>query len=139
VSRRDSASCPWRERGSAAIEFVLISVPTVLLLLGVVQVGVVCYAQAVIAAATADGARYGANAGVGPIAGAARSEAVIAGHASLAVTCMGSADTDPVSHLAVSTVRCRGRLRLVFLPLPRPLWLHAQASVVSEPSVVGKR
>lgn len=51
-----------RERGSAAVEFVMVSVVLILLFAAVLQVGIYFHLRNVIAASAAEGARYGANA-----------------------------------------------------------------------------
>lgn len=65
------------EGGSAAVEFVLVSVLLVALFLGVLQVAFTVHERNVLAAAAADGARYGANADRTPEDGAAYTRALI--------------------------------------------------------------
>lgn len=50
------------ERGSAVVEFTLVSVVLVGLFLGVVQVGLVLHVRNTLVACAAEGARYAANA-----------------------------------------------------------------------------
>ena len=57
------------DQGAAVIEFVMMIVLLVLVLFGVLQVAVYCYARNIVAAAAADGARYAASLGVDPGAG----------------------------------------------------------------------
>jgi Flp pilus assembly protein TadG len=122
--------------GAALVEFVLMSVLLVLLLFAVLQVALYFYARNVIASAAADGARYAANAGVDPGSGAHRAAELIAGglNASAAgeVPCTSAASTDAASGLATVTVRCRGRMPLLLLPLQLPLTIDVQSSVLQE-------
>lgn len=91
----------------------------VLLLFAVVQVAVYTYARTVVASAAADGARFGASEGVGPQAGAARADQVMASSLPRAarVPCRGAPDADAATGLLLSTVRCRGSLRLLLFPV----------------------
>jgi Flp pilus assembly protein TadG len=84
------------QRGSAVVEFTLVSVVLVGLFLAVVQVGLVLHVRNTLVACAAEGARYAANADRGLADGEARTAALIA--ASL------SADSvDDVSSRYVST------------------------------------
>jgi Flp pilus assembly protein TadG len=124
------------DRGASVVEFVMMSVLLVLLLFGVLQVGLYLYARNIVAAAAADGARYGADQGIDTAAGAARATQLIsrglnnddAAH----LPCVGSTQVDPGSGLAVATVRCRGRLKMIFLPLGIPLSIDVTSSSLKE-------
>ncbi|MFL6164222.1 MAG: TadE/TadG family type IV pilus assembly protein [Jatrophihabitantaceae bacterium] len=109
------------ERGSAVVEFSLISVLLLMLLFAVLQVAALFYVRSVAAAAAADGARYAANADVGPSAGADRASELIGrglGPAMAArLPCTGRLVSDPASNLQVSQVQCQGRMNSVLLPL----------------------
>lgn len=109
------------DRGSAVVEFCLMSVLLVMLLFAVMQVAALFYVRSVAAAAAADGARYAANAGVPPQAGGERATALLARALSpamaRAVPCSGDLVAEPGSGLATAEVRCRGTIRSVFLPL----------------------
>ncbi len=67
------------ERGSAVVDFVLVSVIVVPLFLGVLQVGLFLYVRTTVIAAASDGARLAATADRGPDDGVARTESMIAG------------------------------------------------------------
>jgi Flp pilus assembly protein TadG len=60
------------ERGSAVVDFVLVSLVLVPLVLGLIQVGLVLHVRNTLAAAATEGARYGATIDRSPAAGAAR-------------------------------------------------------------------
>jgi len=109
------------DRGSAVVEFSLISVLLVFLLFGVLQVAGLLYVRSVASAAAADGARYAANADVGPAQGARRASDLIGrglgGGMAARLPCTGELVADPQSRLAVSRVRCAGRIRSLLIPL----------------------
>src|SRR4051812_38593001 len=66
------------DRGSAAVDFVLVGSLVTFLFLAVVQLGIDYHVRNVLAACVAEGARYGANADVAdPEAGAAKANALI--------------------------------------------------------------
>jgi hypothetical protein len=124
------------DAGAAVVDFVLIAVLLVLLLLAVLQVAVYFYARNVVAASAADGARYAAVEGVAARAGGMRAARLVAvglddADAS-AIRCVGLPGRDPASGLDVVTVRCRGRIRLLFSPLHLPLTIDVTSSVLKE-------
>lgn len=124
------------DAGAAVVDFVLLAILLVLLLLAVLQVAVYFYARNVVAASAADGARYGAAEGVAARAGGDRarqlvSEGLDAADAS-AIRCVGVPGRDAASGLGVETVRCRGRIRLLFSPLHFPLTIDVTSSVLKE-------
>jgi len=129
----------WRgrcDRGAAVVDFVMISVLLVLLLLGVLQVAIYFYARNVVAASAADGARYAAAEGVPTAAGGARARELLGqgldpADAS-AIRCIARPGRDPASGLPVVTVRCVGRIRLLFSPLHVPLTIDVRSSVLKE-------
>lgn len=97
------------------------SILLVMLLLAVIQVAALFYVRSVAASAAADGARYAANAGVDPQAGAQRATALLA-HAlgpgmARRLPCQGGLVADGATGLATAEVRCRGTIRSVLLPL----------------------
>ena len=123
------------DRGSSVVDFVLVSTLLVFLLFAVIQVAVLVYARNVVAAAAADGARAGAAYGATPGDGARRAAEVMHdGLPSVAagVRCEGVAATDASSGLATTTVRCRGRMHAVLLPLRLPLDLDSESTVLRE-------
>jgi Flp pilus assembly protein TadG len=66
-----------RERGAAAVDFVLVLVVVVPLFLGILQVGLVLHVRNTLTSAASEGARYGARYDREPTDGAARTRAVI--------------------------------------------------------------
>ena len=66
------------ERGSAVVEFTLVSVVLVGLFLAVLQVGLVLHVRNTLVACAAEGARYAANADRGLADGESRTAALIA-------------------------------------------------------------
>lgn len=65
------------ERGSAVVEFVLVSSLLTVLFLAVLQVGLALHVRSVLTAAAAEGARYAANADRTPDDGITRAKALI--------------------------------------------------------------
>jgi hypothetical protein len=109
------------DRGSAVVEFCLMSVLLVMLLFAVVQVAAVFYVRSVASAAAADGARYAANAGVPAQAGAERATALL-GQAlgpgmARRLPCAAGLVAEAGSGLVTAEVRCRGTIGSVFLPI----------------------
>jgi Flp pilus assembly protein TadG len=130
----------WRrscdEAGAAVVDFVMISILLIMLLLGVLQVAIYFYARNVAAASAADAARYAAAQGIDPRDGGARANQLIRQGLddadAAAITCTGVAAHDGASGLDVTTVHCRGRIRLLFLPLRMPLTIDVTSSVLRE-------
>lgn len=124
------------DAGAAVVDFALLSVLLVMLLLGVLQTAVYFYARNVAAAAAADAARYAAAEGVAARDGGQRAEQLIRAGLDDAdasgLHCTGAADRDTASGLPTSTVRCTGRLRLLFLPLHLPLTIDVTSSALKE-------
>jgi hypothetical protein len=112
----------------------MISTLLVLLLMVVLQVAVYFYVRTVVASSVAEAARYGATQTA--VAGAARARDLIArgldGNDAQAIACTSAAARDASSGLPITTVRCRGRLRLLFLPIGVPLTVDASSSVLTE-------
>ena len=77
------------ERGSAVVDFVLVSMLIVTLLLAVLQVAVYVHVRNVVTASAQEGARYAANADVDSGAGPARTVEVV-GRATSAQTAAGA-------------------------------------------------
>lgn len=125
------------ESGAAVVEFVMISVLLLLLLFGVLQVAVYFYARNVAASSAADAARYAAAEGVDARAGAARAEQLIREGLddadARAIDCRSGVSRDGRSGLATVTVRCTGRVRLLFTPLGLPLTIDVSSRALREP------
>lgn len=66
------------ERGSALVDFTLVSVVLLPIVLGIVQVVLVLHVRATLAAAASEGARLAATAGSSPGEGVARTRSQIA-------------------------------------------------------------
>lgn len=109
------------DRGSAVVEFSLISILLLMLLFAVLQVAALFYVRSVAAAAAADGARYAANADVGPAEGARRASELIGrglgSQMAARLPCTGEVVPDPASSMRVSRVHCQGEIRSLLLPL----------------------
>jgi hypothetical protein len=109
------------DRGSAVVEFCLMSVLLLMLLFAVVQVAALFYVRSVAASAAADGARYAANAGVPPQAGGERATALLGQGLGPGMArqlpCVGGLAEEAGSGLVTAEVRCRGTISSVFLPI----------------------
>jgi hypothetical protein len=94
------------------------------------------YARNIVAASTADGARFAAAAGMPASAGTARARALmsagLSGSVTRAVHCTAAHGLDGGSGLPVTTVHCAGRMRAFLLPLVLPLELDATSSALTE-------
>ena len=123
------------DRGSAVVEFALVSVVLLLLLLGVLQLAVYLYVRNIVAASAAEGARYAANADVDAEQGAARAEEILRRGAGRSVadrvTCVGRAELGD-GGLRLAGVECAGMLPVFFAPIGDPLPLHVTARAVEE-------
>lgn len=67
------------QRGSAVVDFVLVSALVVPLFLGVMQLGLFLYVRNTVAAAASDGARYAAVSGRTPAEGVERTRSALDG------------------------------------------------------------
>lgn len=106
------------EEGSALAEFVLVGVMVTVLFLAVLQLGIDLYLRNALAAAAADGARYGANADV-VSAAAADSYATTVAHRLLGATpVVVAGGVEPVGGRAEVVVRLSARLPTAFGLLP---------------------
>jgi Flp pilus assembly protein TadG len=124
------------ERGSAAVEFVLVGSLVTLLFLAVLQVGIAFHVRNVLAACAADGARYGANADVASAtagADAANREIRRALGPSYA-RARPAASQDVVGGVPVVTVEVTARLPLLAWFLPVGPTVHATGHALLEPS-----
>ncbi len=100
------------ERGSAVVDFVLVSVLVVVLLLAVLQVAVYVHVRNVVTASAQEGARYAANADVPSDLGASRTVEIVARATSErtagALACTSAEEVEPGSGLTLVVVRCSG-------------------------------
>lgn len=124
------------DRGSAAVDFVLVGSMVTLLFLAVLQLGIDYHVRNVLAACVADGARYGANADVAsPSAGADAanreiSEALGPSYAHA----VAAREQDEVEGAPVVTIEVTARLPLVAWFLPAGPTVHATGHALLEPS-----
>lgn len=132
---RPAPAAVTTDRGSAVVEFVLVVLPLLMLLLLVVQVAVYLYVRNVVAAAAAEGARYGANVDRGPDEGAGYAEQVLgaglSARAARGVPCAAS-EQPGESGLVLVAVRCRGAVPTVFSPLGSLLPVDVTARALEE-------
>ena len=123
------------ERGSAVVDFVLVSLLIVALLLAVLQVAVYAHVRNVVTASAQEGARYAANADVDSGLGAARTVDVVA-RATSAQTAKGLACTSgeeaDASGLTVVVVRCTGSVPALLASLGNLLPLEVTGRAVKE-------
>lgn len=100
-----------RERGSAAVDFVLVALPLLALLLGVLQVAAYLHFRDVVVASAAEGARQAAVADRSTRDGGPLAEQVLArgvsARAAEGVHC-AAAEQAGVAGAVLVTVRCRG-------------------------------
>ena len=115
----------------------MVGVLLVFLLFGVLQIAAVFYVRNVVAASAADGARYAAAAGVEVGGGAVRANELIARalspSMSRAIPCTSTLTVDAASGLSVEQVRCRGRIRSIFLPVGAFVSVDVVAHALREP------
>jgi Flp pilus assembly protein TadG len=99
------------ERGSAVVDFVLVSVLILTLLMAVLQIAVYVHLRNVVVASAQEGARYAANADVASSTGAARTVQIVARATSArtasGLACTSGEEPDP-SGLTLVVVRCTG-------------------------------
>jgi Flp pilus assembly protein TadG len=107
------------ERGSAVVEFTLVSVVLVGLFLGVLQVGLVLHVRNTLVACAAEGARYAANADRDLADGEARTAALIV--ESLSADSAGEVSSRYVTTAGVQLVEVR-----VTTTLPLFGWLGVE-------------
>jgi Flp pilus assembly protein TadG len=100
------------DRGSAVVEFALVSVLLVGLFLAVLQVGVALHVRNTLVAAAAEGARYGADADRLPADGAQRTREVIASSLPASFADDVTAGYSRVGGLATVVVEVRAPLPL---------------------------
>lgn len=126
---------PAAERGSAVVEFVLVSALVMGLLLAVLQLAVYVHVRNVIAASAQEGARYGANADIDAAAGAERTRLLVT-NALSADTAAGlrCTSTEEVGDagLVLVVVRCTGAVPSLFAPLGDLLGIDATGRALKE-------
>jgi Flp pilus assembly protein TadG len=123
------------QRGSAVVDFVLVSVLILGLLLAVLQVAVYVHVRNVVTASAQEGARYAANADVDSALGAARTVEVVARATSVrtaeALTCTSAEEVDATG-LTLVVVRCSGSVPTLFAALGNLLPLEVTGRAVKE-------
>ena len=124
-----------RERGSAVVDFVLVSVLVVVLLLAVLQVAVYVHVRNVVTAGAQEGARYAANADV-PLSEAPGRTLTVVARATSAGTadgllCTAAEEVDPTG-LVLVTVRCTGGVPTLLAGLGDLLPLDVTGRAVEE-------
>ena len=123
------------ERGSAVVDFVLVSLLIVALLLAVLQVAVYAHVRNVVTASAQEGARFAANADVDPALGAARTVEVVARatteRTAEGLACTSGEEVDP-SGLTLVVVRCSGSVPSLISALGDLLPLEVTGRAVKE-------
>jgi Flp pilus assembly protein TadG len=123
------------ERGSAVVDFVMVSVLIVTLLLAVLQVAVYVHVRNVVTASAQAGARYAANADVDSAAGAPRTVEVIARATSVqtaeGLACTSAEEVDATG-LTLVVVRCTGGVPSLLAALGDLLPLEVTGRAVKE-------
>jgi len=123
------------ERGSAVVDFVLVSLLIVALLLAVLQVAVYVHVRNVVTASAQEGARYAANADVDSSSGAARTVEIVGRATSertaSGLACTSAEEPDPTG-LTLVVVRCSGAVPTVFAALGNLLPLEVTGRAVKE-------
>jgi Flp pilus assembly protein TadG len=123
------------ERGSAVVDFVLVSVLVMALLLAVLQVAVYVHVRNVVTASAQEGARYAAAADVPSDAGAERTAQVVARATSVrtaqGLTCTSGEEADPTG-VRLVVVRCTGAVPSLLAALGRVLPLQATGRAIKE-------
>jgi Flp pilus assembly protein TadG len=131
VLRRDDE----RQRGSAVVEFVLVSLLIVTLLLAVLQVAVYVHVRNVVTASAQEGARYAANADVSSDQGAARTVQIVARATTVrtaeGLQCTSGEEAD-ASGLTLVVVRCSGSVPSLLAALGNVLPLDVTGRAVKE-------
>jgi Flp pilus assembly protein TadG len=135
VAERPDARTDDGERGSAVVDFVMVSLLIVALLLAVLQVGVYVHVRNVVTASAQEGARYAANADVDSASGAGRTVEVVA-RATSTQTAQGlsctSAEEVDASGLTLVVVRCSGSVPSMLAALGNLLPLEVTGRAVKE-------
>lgn len=123
------------ERGSAVVDFVLVSVLVLALLLAVLQVAVYVHVRNVVVASAQEGARYAANADVPSSDGAARAVQIVAQATSErtadGLACTSDEETDPTG-LRLVVVRCSGSVPTLVAALGNLLPVEVTGRAIKE-------
>jgi Flp pilus assembly protein TadG len=123
------------ERGSAVVDFVLVSVLILALLLAVLQVAVYVHVRNVVVASAQEGARYAADADVPSTDGAARTVQIVAQATSRrtaqGLACTSGEETDPTG-LRLVVVRCAGSVPTLFAALGNLLPVEVAGRAIKE-------
>ena len=123
------------ERGSAVVEFVLVSLLIMMLLLAVLQVAVYVHVRNVVTASAQEGARYAANADVESGVGAARTVEVVgratSDQTAKGLVCSSTEEVDGTG-LRLVVVRCSGSVPSLLAALGNFLPLHVTGRAVKE-------
>jgi Flp pilus assembly protein TadG len=126
---------PDIDRGSAVVDFVLVSVLILTLLLAVLQVAVYVHVRNVVVAGAQEGARYAANADVDPSAGAARTVQIVrratSPRTAAGLSCTSAQEPDP-SGLTLVVVHCTGSVPSLLSALGNLLPLSATGRAIKE-------
>ena len=135
MAERRSPTLDGSERGAAVVEFVLVSVLILALLLAVLQVAVYVHVRNVVTASAQEGARYGANADVPSVEGAARTVEIVARATSVTtaegLSCSAGEEVDGTG-LTLVTVRCSGAVPALLAGLGNVLPLAVTGRAVEE-------
>lgn len=123
------------ERGSAVVDFVLVSMLIMTLLLAVLQVAVYVHVRNVVTASAQEGARYAANADVASSAGVGRTVEIVARATSVqtaeGLACTSGEEADP-SGATLVVVRCSGSVPSLLAVLGNLLPLQATGRAMKE-------
>jgi Flp pilus assembly protein TadG len=123
------------ERGSAVVDFVMVSILILMLLLAVLQVAVYVHVRNVVTASAQEGARFAANADVDSAIGAARTVEVVARATSVqtaeGLACTSAEEVDR-SGLTLVVVRCSGTVPSLLAVLGNLLPLEVTGRAVKE-------
>jgi Flp pilus assembly protein TadG len=135
VAEQHPGSTDDGERGSAVVDFVMVSILIVTLLLAVLQVAVYVHVRNVVTASAQAGARYAANADVDSAVGAPRTVEIVA-RATTVQTAAGlactSAEEVDGSGLTLVVVRCSGSVPSLLAALGNLLPLEVTGRAVKE-------
>lgn len=123
------------ERGSAVVEFSMISVLLAAIFFVVLQVGIYLYQRSIIASTTLAAARYAANANVPTEHGSVRAHELLndalSDSAAAGITCVASEEVGEGGLLLV-VVRCDGSVPSLASVLGPVLPISSEASAIEE-------